>query len=130
MVEIVLSLSLAAGFIGLLVYIYFHEKEERELRDKDLTRIQKLMGESFRDFLKHIEKLEKMTLPKPVTTKEVQKVLDRVGEVTDAGAFENEIETEEDKGVELQSDEWTGLINDETKVAFEGDESPTMVETV
>lgn len=131
MVEVILSICLAVGFLGLLTYIYFHEKEERQLRNEDLTRIQKLMGESFKDFLKHIEKLERMTLPKPVTTKDVQSVIDRMGTVADESLeikYDNEIEQEENKGVELPNQDWTGHITAETKIAFEGDEIPTVVE--
>lgn len=130
MVEVVLSICLAIGFLGLLTYIYFHEKEERQLRNEDLTRIQKLMGESFKDFLKHIEKLERMTLPKSVTTKDVQSVLDRMGVVADESleiAHDNEIEKAE-PGVELPDDNWTDHITGDTKIAFEGEEIPTVVE--
>lgn len=128
MTEVILSICLAIGFLGLLTYLYFHEKEERQLRNEDLTRIQKLMGESFKDFLKHIEKLERMTLPKPVTTKDVQSVMDRMGTVADESLeIQNDIEQAE-KGVELPDNNWTDHITADTKIAFEGDEIPTVVE--
>ncbi len=153
MIEIVLSLSLAFGFIGLLVYLYFHEKEEREyikkiqtdltnlpvelnkfyatISERDQARTQKVMGESFKEYLKHIERLEKMVLPKPVTAKDVQSVINRMGTMADESleiAHDNEIEKAE-KGVEMPSSDWTEHINGDTRVAFE-EEIPTVVENV
>lgn len=150
MLEMVLGICLAVGFIGLLVYLYFHEKSEREyirkiqtdltnlptelqkfyseIAARDAARTQKALENSFRDYLKHIERLEKMVLPKPVTTTDVRKVMDRIGDVVDESLeIENDIEKEKDKGVEIENNDWTGLINADTKIAFE-DEEPTVVE--
>lgn len=145
---------LGVGFVALLVYLYFHEKNQSdyikqiqdnltnlpidlqkfytELQQKNNERSQKIIGDSFKDFLKHIEKLEKMVLPKPVTTRDVQSVMSRMGTLADESLeiehdLKNDIETAE-KGVELPNDEWAGLINAQTKVAFEGAELPTIIE--
>lgn len=150
MLEIVLGVCLTAMSLGLLVYLFLHEKSEQEyikqiqtslmnlpielqkfyadFSAKDNTRTQKMIETSFKDYLRHIEKLERLTLPQPVTTRNVKKVLSRIGEIADESLeIENDIEKEEDKGVELQSDEWTGVINGSTKVAFE-DDAPVIVE--
>lgn len=151
MIEIVLSICLALGFIGLLIYFYFHEKEERvyktkiqtdltnlpielqkfyaEISKRDTERTQKMIGDTFKMYLKHIEKLERMTLPKPVTEKDVKAVMSRIGTLADETQemkWDNEIEKAE-KGVELPKDEWTGYITGETKVAFEDGPEPTVV---
>jgi len=152
MIEIVLSICLALGFLGLLVYLYFREKEDRvyknkiqtdltnlpielqkfyaTIAEKDQARTQKVLGDTFTKYLKHIEGLEKMVLPKPVTTSDVQSVMSRMGTIADESLeieHDNEIERAE-KGVELPTDQWTGFINGDTKVAFEGDEIPEVVE--
>lgn len=146
-----MEILVAVAFIGVLGFLGFYiydtrkyiggihkqlvdmptelQKVHKELSHEKDKQTYKVMQESFKDFLKHIEKLERMTLPKPVTTADVQSVLNRMGEVTDAGAFENEIEKDPNKGVELPKDDWTGYINADTKVAFEEDEElPTVVE--
>lgn len=153
MIEIVLSLCLALGYIGLLIYLYFHEKAEREyikkiqtdltnlplelqkfyaaISEKDQARTQKVLGDTFTKYLKHIERLEKMVLPKPVTTKDVQSVMNRMGTLADESLeikHDNEIESETNKGVEQITDEWTGFIDANTKVAFENEPEPTVVE--
>lgn len=152
MVEIVAVIALTLGFLGILGYLYFHTKDEREyikkiqtdltnmpielqkfystISERDNARNQKLIGESFKDYLKHIERLEKQVLPKPVTERDVKSVIRRIGEVADESLeikHDNEIEKETDKGVELQTDQWTGFITGDTKVEFEGEEIPTMV---
>jgi hypothetical protein len=152
MIEIILSICLALGFIGLLVYLYFHTNAEREyvkkiqtdltnlpielqkfyatIAEKDQARTQKVLGDTFTKYLKHIERLEKQVLPKPVTTKDVQSVINRMGPLADESqeiAWDNEIEKAE-KGVEMPNDEWTGYISGSTKVAFEDDPEPTVVE--
>lgn len=152
MLEIILSLSLITGFIALLVYIYLHEQQENEyikkiqtdltnlpielnkfyatISEKDTARTQKLIGDSFTKYLNHIEKLERMVLPKPVTEKDVKAVMSRIGTVADESLeikLDNEIEKAE-KGVEMPRDEWTGYITGETKVAFEDEEVPTVIE--
>lgn len=153
MIEIVLSICLALGFVGLLVYLYFHEKNEREyiksiqtdltnlplelqkfyatISEKDQARTQKVLESTFTKYLKHIERLEKQVLPKPVTVRDVKSVMSRIGEVADESleiAHDNEIEKESDKGVEIEDNTWTGYINADTKVAFDGEESSTVVE--
>ena len=74
------TIALAVGFIGLLVFLLHHEREEREyikkiqtdltnlpielqkfyseLSEKDTARSQKIIGDSFKEYLKHIERLE------------------------------------------------------------------------
>jgi hypothetical protein len=147
---IVSSVVFAWGFIGLLAFIFYKDKQEREyirklqtdltnlptdlqkfhteIMERDTARTYKLIGDSFKDFLRHIEKLERMTLPKPVTEKDVRSVLSRVGEVADESLeIANDIEQEQDKGVEMPADDWTGFIDNKTKVAFEGDNLPPIV---
>lgn len=149
--EGILALCLVLVFVSLLVYFYFHEKEEKkyikgiqaslitipsdlqklyaEIAERDNARTQKTLSETFTKYLKHIENLERMVLPKPVTTKDVQSVMSRIGQVADESLeIQNDIEKEEDKGVEMPSDTWTGYINAETKVAFENEESSTVLE--
>lgn len=48
----------------------------------------KVLGDSFGLYLKHIQKLETMVLPKPVTAKMVQEVIDRTPPIV----VENEID--------------------------------------
>ena len=150
MIEIAF-ISLVIINIALLVYGYVSEKHRltyieklqsmlsslptemqkfyTDLSHKEQLQTQKTLSESFTKFLKHIEKLETMVLPKPVTTKAVQDVFDRVGEITDSGKFENEIENEKEKGVTIQDDvSWTSLIDANTKVQVEGEEEPTIIE--
>ena len=146
------TIALAVGFIGLLVFLLHHEREEREyikkiqtdltnlpielqkfyseLSEKDTARSQKIIGDSFKEYLKHIERLERMVLPKPVTVGGVKSVMTRIGEMADESLeIANDIEKEKDKGVELPNDEWTGFINADTKIAFENEEAPTVVES-
>jgi hypothetical protein len=140
MLEIVLGICLAAISLGLLAYLYFDKQKEREylqelqkvfsdLTEKDRERTQKAIDSSFRDYLKHIDKLEKLALPSPVTTTRVQSVLGRMGELADETAElardANPIEDEKDRGVEMPNDTWAGVVGPETKVAFEDD---TLVE--
>lgn len=152
MIEIILSICLALGFVGLLTYLYFHEKNEREyikkiqtdltnlplelqkfyatISEKDQARTQKVLGDTFTKYLKHIERLEKQVLPKPVTERDVRSVLNRIGEVADESleiAHDNEIEKAE-KGVEIDDNTWTGYINGDTKVAFDGEDAGTVIE--
>ena len=99
-----------------------------EISKQNNQQTQKVLGDSFKNFLKHIEKLEKMVLPKPVTTKDVQSVMSRMGTLADETLeIQNDIEQAE-KGVELPKDDWTGFINADTKVAFEDGEVPTVIE--
>lgn len=151
MIEIVLSICLALGFVGLLAFLYFHEKAQMEyikkiqtdltnlpielqkfyatISERDTARTQKAMSESFKNYLKHIERLEKQVLPKPVTEKDVKAVMSRIGTVADESLeekWDNEIEKAE-KGVEMPNNEWTGYISGDTKVAFEDDPEPTVV---
>jgi hypothetical protein len=152
MLELFAFISMLATMIGILTYFYFHEKEQQvyiskiqhnltnlpielqkfyaEISSKDTSRNQKLINETFRQYLRHIEKLERMVLPKPVTEKDVQSVMNRIGTIADNKEeiqWENEIEKAE-KGVELPKDDWTGYINADTKVAFEGEEDITVIE--
>jgi hypothetical protein len=144
-------ICLSIGFLGLLGFLGFYISDTRNyigeihkqlvsmpadlqklhtrLTSENDAKTHQLIQESFRDFLKHIEKLERMTLPKPVTEKDVKSVLSRIGTIADESLeIENEIEKTPDKGVQLPNDEWTGFINGDTKVAFEDEEIPTIVE--
>jgi len=151
MIEVIAVIVLGIGFLGILWYLYNHEKNEREyikkiqtdlttlpldlqkyyaeISERDTARTQKLIGESFKLYLKHIEKLERMTLPKPVTEKDVKAVMSRMGTVADESLeekLENEIEKAE-KGVEMPNNHWTEYITGETKVAFDDEPEPTVV---
>lgn len=97
---------------------------------------------TFTLYLKHIQTLEKMAFPKPVTTKMVREVLNRTPELSpNMEPFENQIEKDPDKDTVLDSngkpvdpnqievnDQNFGdiPITSDTKVAFE-DELPTRV---
>ncbi len=152
MLELFAFISILVTMIGILTYFYFHEKEQQvyisniqhdltnlpielqrfyaEISSKDSSRNQKLINDTFRQFLSHIKDLERMVLPKPVTEKDVKSVMNRIGTIADDKEeiqWENEIEKAE-KGVELPKDDWTGYINADTKVAFEGEEDQTIIE--
>lgn len=118
MVEVTALIVLLVAFLGVLMYLYFHTREQNryidhvhqsltrlpaemqqffaDLQSKSDKRAENLVQETFRDCLKHIEKLERMTLPKPVSVKEVQEVIDRTGPV-----IENDIEKVGEEGVSL-----------------------------
>src|SRR6266702_816784 len=152
MLELFAFISILVTMIGILTYFYFHEKEQQvyisniqhdltnlpielqrfyaEISSKDSSRNQKLINDTFRQFLSHIKDLERMVLPKPVTEKDEKSVMNRIGTIADDKEeiqWENEIEKAE-KGVELPKDDWTGYINTDTKVAFEGEEDQTIIE--
>src|SRR5437762_1243747 len=119
MIEVTALIVLVLTVLGLLWYLYVHQKEEREyikkiqtdltnlpidlqkfytdISAKDQARTQKLIGDSFKNYLKHIERLEKQVLPKPVTTKDVQSVMDRIGPMADE-TMENQIDKKTNEG--------------------------------
>lgn len=141
--------TLLGTVIGLIIYLCVHEWQQQiyirkiqndlsslpmslqryysDMFDKQISLNQKMIGEVFTKHLSHIEKLERMTLPKPVTEKDVRAVMKRMGKIVDESAevkWENEIEKAE-KLPEPLSDDWTGHITSDTKIAFEGYEEVT-----
>ena len=140
MVESVLVITNFLMVGSILLYFYFREirhkndenlrneslqqfyKDANNTRDQLLKDITKSKDETFKktfeDFLKHIQKLELMVLPKPVTRNMVQEVLDR-----SPLEVENDIEKSD---VEINQENFMDVlskipITDKTKVAFESE---------
>lgn len=138
MIEVVLALTQSAIFIAFLAWFYFREKDKDKTAETIDSRKQKfyvdamdqstkLVNQNFSSYLKHIANLEKMVLPKPVSDKDVQAILDRTPLIVD-----NDIERIEDLPYPFDSEESFAKvpITSETQVMFEEGENmiPTEVE--
>ena len=161
MIEIIAIICLVLVVFALMGFILYRDSQARSYQDKlekilvdfpvELQRVSvqvvndrnkdmdTLLGKTFTAYLKHIQVLEKSVLPKRVTTRMVQDVLDRATpEVT-----ENEIESEGEKKVvigpdgklvdpneiEINEDNFGSIpINKKTKVAFEEDLPQDIIE--
>lgn len=97
-------------------------KEANETRDQLLKEITKSKDETFRktfeDFLKHIQKLELMVLPKPVTRNMVNEVLTRSPMEVENDIEKSDIEINQDNFMDVLS---KIPITDKTSVAFENE---------
>lgn len=137
MVEIVLSLSLVLMVVSILTYFFIRERLHRTTDSQTITLLEQhfskisqekdiLISTLMLEHLKHIANLEKMILPKPVTQKDVQSILDRTPLIVD-----NDIEKIEDNGIEITEDNLGSIpFSGSTKVIIEGegdDSIPTQV---
>jgi len=129
MTEIFLALSNLIFAGAILFYFYKREMKHREDAEKNIILIQefykqislskdKLAAESFKGYLKHIQALEKMVLPKPITKEMVNDILLQTPPMA-----ENDIEKNaEDVNKENFMDVFSKIpIDNETKVAFENE---------
>jgi len=140
MVEIILTISNAVIVVAILVYFYLREIRNRQSVDEQLTKTQtfyekistskdsllkeinsskdKLSNQNFTAFLKHIQQLEQMVLPKPITKQMVDDIMLRTPPLT-----ENEIEKDAE---EIDQDNFMEVLSkipmDEfTNVSFENE---------
>lgn len=148
---IISSLTSLVTIISLLAFFFAREKEQLlykkhlevlvtnipqdiqssynkilESRDKLFV---KGFDKTFALYLKHIQALEKMALPKPITTKMVRDVMDR--DIEGGGEYKNEIEKEEEDSVPVTESNLAHIINSNPKIEFEGPDDidiPTVIE--
>ncbi len=146
MIEAVFAFTMLLVNISLLVFLAYREseykKETNELRrmiseapynlqkiaidfvtqrNKDFDTI---LGRSFDKYLKHIQTLEKMVLPKKVSVKEedVANILRRSPEMSEY-PFKNDIEEDKEEGIALTEQNFGRIpIDDKTQIQFEGDD--------
>lgn len=138
MIEIVLSVSQAIIILALLIFFYKRDSEDKVYRQKleekltslpeDLqTKIMDTVKEinlhvletssqNFASYLKHIKELEKLTLPRPITSADVEAVWNRGTKMA-----ENEIsQNQEDGSIELNEDNFKNIpMTKDTNVMFE-----------
>lgn len=129
MTEAILSITIAVLVFSLLFFVYKREMRSRddgekyvqlvkEFATEQITSTHQIIERTFADYLKHIQKLETINVPKPVTDKMVQEILNR----TPAMSEVNEIEKEEDNGLQMMNKDLTDIpITRDTQVVFEGD---------
>lgn len=138
MIEVILALTQSAALIAFLAWFYFREKEKdkgseatdqrkQEFYVTAMDQTTKLVTQNFSSYLKHIANLEKMVLPKAVSERDIQAILDRTPPIV-----ENDIEAVEDDPFGYNKEESFARvpINNETQVMFEEGENmiPTEVE--
>lgn len=131
MVEIILAATQVTAFIAFLVFFFFREKHQESIDSRKqkfyvdaMTQSNELISQNFSAYLKHIQNLEKMVLPKAVSQKEVEDILNRTPPIV-----ENEIDKVEDDPFGFaKEDSFAKVpINNETQVMFE--EGEDMIET-
>lgn len=147
MTEIFFAISWGILMIALLVFFFLEKKEEltykkhleimvteipkemqvlygRILEDRD-KQFSKMLDKTFSSYLKHIQALEKMAIPKPITTKMVKEVMER-----DLPTIENEIDRVEEDSIPVTETNLPDIINKNPKIVFESDdgEIPTVIE--
>lgn len=138
MVEIVLAITQVIVILTITFYFYKREKFRDALTEEIDSRKQafyveamkqstELVTQNFSTYLKHIQNLEKMVLPKPVTQKEIKDILDRTPPIV-----ENDIEKVGDDPFGFNKEDSFARvpINNTTQVMFEEGEDmiPTEVE--
>lgn len=133
MIEIILALTQTVIIGFLLVFFYKREsissqkdqetaKLIKEFANEQSYNVSQLVESTFSDYLKHIQKLETINVPKPVTSQMVQDILDR----TPVMAEPNQIEEVEDNGIRINEDNMSSIpLNGDTNIMFESDELPT-----
>lgn len=139
MVEIALAITQITLVLAVLFYFYKREKFRETLNEETDSRKQQfyveamkqstaLVTQNFSTYLKHIQNLEKMVLPKPITQKDVQDILDRTPPIV-----ENDIDRDDSDdpfGFAKEESFARVPINNKTQVMFEEGEDmiPTEVE--
>lgn len=135
MIEIILAVTQAV--IVLFLLVFFYKREHRSIeKDQETSRLVRdfavqqakeniaVIKSISTEYLKHIQKLETINVPKPVTQKSVQEILDR----TPPMAEPNSIDKSDDNGFEITEANLGSIpIGDKTKVVFEGNDFPTEI---
>lgn len=140
LVVIILALANVTCLISGLVFFYHREKRQmREAQEVVLDsqtfyenvnqRTGVLLGQAFNSYLKHIQNLEKMVLPKPITQKMVVDVL-KESPPAFTQPVENEIEKPDKTPGAFDEDIFKNIpIRRDTKVVIqEENDLPTFVE--